>query len=683
MSLHGKGPSILFRKNIFQTLNVPVDTDSLARSILIHWGHYHGGIANGVQSVVQPSKDEVPVKKRRTQSKATTMHSLLQQLNEYEMNMILHIVGKGDRCGEAELSEFISMHAGKRDLRIRNLISSFWTDISPDSGFDSTSAMLETQSVLEEQRKRIYAICGLSGATAEERLQAVCEPSELTEHQLEFVAKCTGVTVKKVDTTDIQRLILEIPRMDDDIRGMCRKDIVDLSALCDLAHKVRFKLEPQRGDVPQERQFSNNEMEIIKAINKSLKLPFIDLSVLRSSLTEMTYDVVRHGNFVGVSNYKKEVVAAWLNSSRFDFSIESLKVAARREAEAHTLAEFLGLKTPKAYGILDYSFGVSKEKSPDKGPSVVVNDDNFSGAFVVLPNGKTIRLDAIWDGMGGYANGSLASGIAKQIFEISAAAGWIQTPEDLRKVFVMADIAIVFKQLDNTFKKDNPEYKDSNKLGNLQQKDHMGTTAVITFESDDELFVINCGDSDFKLIDGDKNVYVHIPHDIMYTAYLSKYEEEAADMMRKKAAEQKINVSGISTASHLWFHQHVRSLAEQRINAERPPETNDNHVGSVLGGRSRYITINGRTYDFESIAVKRGQVKILTTDGLSDVACQHEYAYIVSSCRGDPLKIREKLMDLGKSRNKDGLKYELPCGCKKIGKNDDQTAIAVPVSLRK
>jgi len=102
-------------------------------------------------------------------------------------------------------------------------------------------------------------------------------------------------------------------------------------------------------------------------------------------------------------------------------------------------------------------------------------------------------------------------------------AGWVATPEDVRKVFIIAHLAIVMEQirtLKETRERECPEdmreefEKDPEAAigGYWIQENDMGTTAVVSFQDGEKFYGIHCGDSDYMVIRDGEVVIQSVGH---------------------------------------------------------------------------------------------------------------------------------------------------------------------------
>jgi serine/threonine protein phosphatase PrpC len=323
---------------------------------------------------------------------------------------------------------------------------------------------------------------------------------------------------------------------------------------------------------------------------------------------------------------------------------------------------------PRIKGRIDYGSGVSK-KSTD--PDKTVNDDNFSSAILTLPDGQKMRLDAVWDGMGGYEGGAIASRIAKDIFEMAAVCGWVTSAEDVRRLLVMTDLAIVFEQLSDKYDLKDPQLLNTLTLGSHPQKNKMGTTAVVSLQQGEELFVVHCGDSDFKLIEQGRSAYRHIHHDSEYGNRMMILEYEAFQELTEDLRRMNADPQTLGHSAHSRLKQSARQLAEEKIRRELINQSPGSPISAVLGGHGKYMQINGLTYEHKPLRVKDDSIQVLCSDGISDIVCEHEYAMVINNAKGDLELARRNILALAEMPPADFL-----CGCgPRPEKNDDKTLI--------
>jgi serine/threonine protein phosphatase PrpC len=317
------------------------------------------------------------------------------------------------------------------------------------------------------------------------------------------------------------------------------------------------------------------------------------------------------------------------------------------------------------------------------------NDDAISQATITLESGETIELDGVFDGMGGHDSGYVASGIMKQAFEVAALSGWITTPEDARKLIVLADVMLSIKQ----FKK--------KQFGSKK----MGTTAVIGFQQGEDLYLIHCGDSDGKLYRDGILIFSTVGHALvnqileMSGVQLGKKTREAADLIKRYATsvhlpaqDTKFRILGTDTLKASTDGRTVQFtiirdgnivcqgqgspiLHEKLI--EIMESEHGNIVTGAVGNNIGTTTINNKKHDYQSIKTQRKDIKLICSDGITVPLCSHETPLAIEQCNGNLQQAAELLLEWAESRRANGKKMFKPnCHCdERSTKNDDKSVI--------
>jgi serine/threonine protein phosphatase PrpC len=403
---------------------------------------------------------------------------------------------------------------------------------------------------------------------------------------------------------------------------------------------------------------------------RTATMPGKEFDRILEAFEEPLQQKVIRGGFVGIKNYKPEIVKLWLHYTSSSPAYASLKAAARAEDEFHTLLDFLGIVAPKAHGRIEENCGMTKAKN--LAPPERKNEDSMSSSRIALPDGTIIVLDAVWDGMGGHDDGSLASGIAKEIFEISSLAGWIKEPEDVRKLMILTDLAIIFEQISRAYKPEDPNLHDPLVIGNLRQQNSMGTTAVLCFQRGTELYVVNCGDSDFRLFASDVD-YRHVVHDGSYDVRVQLQEDKELRALEDELRKNGRDPDKMDIYSRVALKEKARHLAEKKLSKDTEPPVS-NVISAGLGGLAKYIHINGTTQWSKPVKVNGSAVKMLASDGVSDIVCHHESETLIMQSNGDLDLALKRIMALADHRSVDGAIFRLTCGCPdRQGKDDDKS----------
>ncbi|MFH1520789.1 MAG: hypothetical protein ABID61_04035 [Candidatus Micrarchaeota archaeon] len=372
--------------------------------------------------------------------------------------------------------------------------------------------------------------------------------------------------------------------------------------------------------------------------------------------------------------YKQPIV----HLAAFDGQMRSSSLldAAYFQAQFDVLIGALGFTTRIEHTKITYEHSDMRAKR-DKNGTPKKCEDNFSSAEVHLSDGSVINLHAVFDGMGGHQGGEVASGIAKDVFEISAMAGWITTPEDVRHTFVMADLAVVMEQILISHSSDI-----------YAPRTPMGSTMSVAFQHGDKFYGIHCGDSDWRVIRNGEVVFRDVGHSLAYTFGYDKALTELEASGR--------NVDSLTPSEVYTFFSRV---AEATAEAELFDVViaQKNVIVAAIGGMANYITINNMGSNAPPFILQDGDHIVLNSDGIGVPVCDHEIALLLDFYQGDLNLVRDALLNMAEARrtdnengplDKDGQptaikEFQPLCKCPpREGKRDDDKVVtAVKVDL--
>lgn len=453
-----------------------------------------------------------------------------------------------------------------------------------------------------------------------------------------------------------------------------KHNTLDLHTAAGLAHKVRFVADhslsrEEKGlavtlinatytDSCYDRNSSGLGLSLSNQYspNGVVRLPDDNLANLRDAFTKATSD----------NKYKQPIV----HLAAFDGQMrsESLLTAAYVQAQFDVFISALGFDTQSPQTKITYDHSDMKAKR-DKTGNPQKCEDNFSSAEVHLPDGSVINLHAVFDGIGGHQGGEVASGIAKEVFEISAMAGWITTPEDVRRTIITADLAITMEQILRKTSSDLYVHKA------------MGSTMSVAFQHNDQFYGIHCGDSDWKVIRNGAVVFRDIGHSLAY-----EYGYESA--LRELSGRDPSSLTPEETRQ---FFRRVKEETEKYESSEFVI-AHRNVIVSAVGGIANYITINNMDSDALPFILKDGDHIILNSDGIGVPVCDHEFALFLDLYHGDLKQVREALISTAEARRTDNrngppdadghptaiTEFDTTCSCPpRLGKGDDDKVVTI------
>ncbi|MFN7991670.1 MAG: hypothetical protein U0R44_05935 [Candidatus Micrarchaeia archaeon] len=401
-----------------------------------------------------------------------------------EKELLMKLLGRQGEFEQGALKEFMELDAGVRELRWRNFLASIWTegDWKAKARSQTAGNAYVNRSTLVEAEKNYWAgaygqlskACGLKDATGREKLTAILtEP--LTERQRAFVGLTpqeTGDGHKRSEVMNFKEWVAGLdPREAANLWKVARPDAVTLA---DLAWKLRYS---------KGTGFSDDQSYLMRWLLKANPAS-------EEQIEEFNEDLC--------SSFKKNRVLLVEASEHIWRSPDGLLESARSSEEYLVMLEFLGIPFRSASAEIQHKRGFS-EGSWNLDGRHQQNDDSFT-SLDIRSDGRTIRIDAVFDGVSGHSGGYMASGIARETLEIAAMSGWITTPEEGRKALILCDIVICLE-------------KTRCKIYD------MGTTAAISFIDGADFHGIHCGDSDWKIMRGGQIIETSKAHGFGNTIY--------------------------------------------------------------------------------------------------------------------------------------------------------------------
>ena len=485
-------------------------------------------------------------------------------------------------------------------------------------------------------------------------------------------------------------------------RSLHLRDRTDLLCLGSFLHKMRFSKDPVLSSDEEslsQKYFGMGRKELEKDDGK------------RASLIKALTDHTRSGGqeFQKSSVYYPEILSLYRSSLLM--GANALLEDAKKEDEYALLLDYLGVKTNRADGMLDQSRGASRAKMAGKKEDR--NDDSYSSAKLTLKDGSKVLLDMVADGMGGHdmgesagkTNGQIASAIAKDVFDISCLAGWIRTPEDARKIILMADIAVVMEQIrmreqarakedvESSWRikrvelpsKEEPRVVEQferevrermqERLADLPavQENNMGSTFTITMQKGRDFWGIHCGDSDWKILRDGKILHQSAGHSREFAARLeveAKSRAETLELWAKKG----LDVRAMDGAHLLEFEKQVKEKTEEQM-AGLKAVLRQNLVSSVIGVMPAFVHINNAEKGYAPMQLEGSDILLVMSDGISVPVCDHELGIVAERCKGDLKQAQADLISLAEERRRT-IPHKTLCQCgEREGKNDDKTLI--------
>jgi hypothetical protein len=399
----------------------------------------------------------------------------LANLGAREKELIMKTLGRKGECSPVALSQYLSMDSGLRDLRTRKFLDSIWTNGAwkeqvadgqfRGSMFVSRAPLIEAElNEWNAAAKRLQDALELEQPTQAARLAAL-EPSELSEAHKRFIRLLPMKDSRAISAADVEEFrtwILSLKQAErDSLWRVAEPDVVTLATLL---HRISYI---------KKLDFNSDEIHLLRSLFGDEGIP--DLTLLKKGfLTGFRKD----DEWKFLSQQIRPLV--WTRPD------EGILASARACAEYRTLLDFLDIKHDDSSAKLFPDRGFVKASKNTEG-NHSTNDDTCA-SLEIMHGAKIMRLDAVFDGISGHNGGYIASGIAKETFEISAMAGWIASPEDARLVLIVADMVV-------NMEKERYSHK------------RMGTTASIAFKDGLNLYAVTCGDSPLKVVREGKVIF--------------------------------------------------------------------------------------------------------------------------------------------------------------------------------
>jgi len=431
--------------------------------------------------------------------------SFLSALGHAQKHLVLGVLGRpiGQDISKEAVSEFLSLHPGKREMLIENFISLAWSG----KGWRAVGEPERARDGLRSMLPASTAIDTATVALIRRKLNELAEDGQ-ERHLRLWVGQGEGALV-------LGQILYKHQYIRDP-----QYDGAELSFMRDLFGEDIERWSPER-----------YAKELHHALARKLD-----------------------------SGRVTPLARAAFEARGCD--LHSLRRSARRQREYFTLLDALGLPPERRRVLLDEDAG-SSVASPDH-----ENQDRLLS--LTMEGKERIHVRAVFDGVGGHGDGSLASSAARDTIEIFARAGWIRGPEDVRRALATADM-IIFNESYNQARMQGKELEE----GGLSM-----STAAVALIAGGDLYAIHCGDSQVALAGSEGLRFSTLPH------VLSD------------------------------------DFEMQRMLAKRGKDAGESgkRLTSTLGGLARRISINNNDAHerYSPLRVADGAAVLVTSDGVSD-----------------------------------------------------------------
>jgi serine/threonine protein phosphatase PrpC len=693
-------------------------------------------------------QDDVPIDNEGPTKRDIHMpnDAMMVSLTKNERDLISQVMGS--QFSEKTLYHFMNMPAGVRELRMMNAIAAFWDHESWREDVEGSRGLIE----------RINKTCAIPKPTRADMIDAVCDPSNLSNDQKDIIAEFFRVPLSKITNRNISQFGVWVRGSTSELGAFWEENYPDMqnvgdlvrrmesgggnlsadqeALLAELLHKepgdltkadlkkvaeismvqddlAKFRIQwfftdkEQRlkqwrsgqqglftaGDAVHKLRFAPgsvytpDELEFMREITGKPELGAMEdgygLALTDAEKEELASAFSKHTRNGDAPEYKREMMA--LASFGSVMEGKSLRETARREAGFNAMLDAFGVPHKSLEAWKHDGLALSVAKKDAKGQELP-NEDSHSSYNVRLSDGRVISLTAVFDGMGGEnkgqkgdkTNGERASALAREVFEMCALAGWMETPEDVRRMLVMADIAIVMEQM-----KPDPEGTTEDERPPDAQRNTMGTTASITLQIGDEFYCIACGDSECKVFreaetapeggaePGIEMVFRSIPHDQEFGLMMAA--RHSLELVWKNAGLDMANLDDFNKDE---FERQVEAKVGE-LKTIYSKMLRKNAVTSVLG-MPEYIHINNAETGWKPFKLQRRDIIMNSSDGVTKPVCDHEIPIVIEAAGGDLKLVKAQLVKLAEARVGEKPHATL-CKCKaRIGpKQDDDKTLAL------
>ncbi len=322
----------------------------------------------------------------------------VMELPDYKMKMLEVVTGSRNK--DEAIMVLKTMHPGLRELRLRN-------EIARQYGNANWESDVEKYTKLKQQ---LYEQYGLKEPTQAEKLETIRDENNLTEAQKYALANMFKTRISNLE----------------------------------LAASIQLKLRKTDRNKFSLKMFDDNEKKILDKILPG-KAPLEEKATL-GELQRVKYELIekhymKNENKNGQNLEKKVIYSSALalyNSG--ECGIETLRHAVREKKEAEILLEFMN-REPQHIVVF-----------PDRGLTRGKNSTNEDALLSadIHENGKTKRLDVVFDGVGESDEAASASTMASEVFVLGLLLKSPGSKEDLEMLMSMVDLAIFTSKDPNT-----------------------------------------------------------------------------------------------------------------------------------------------------------------------------------------------------------------------------------------
>ncbi|MFH0737809.1 MAG: hypothetical protein V1827_04475 [Candidatus Micrarchaeota archaeon] len=611
---------------------------------------------------------------------------ILASMTDHEADLLCKAMGAQSADGSA-VGSFLDLSPAEREMRVGRAINGFWL----------TSGWRGGGTELRDARISLYAKCDIKEPSCEEWEKL--SPDMLSEAQKGFVASLMGIAPGDVASDDIKAFGIWLRADQKEIDAYWRGKNPDHSAMEDLMEfmrdassqkkdvdfsllekilgkpnseftlddfsaweKVEKALIPMRRSynlwycIPQEermRFWRKGKVDLLSVAGLAHKLKFAPKKALTPDEDHVVSEVlVSAKGYSSLNESEREMFQQMLygqavrgedGGKSFPRSIKelfsqgsmdarSLLEAAHQEGEFRILAGALGVGYPSARAKTIYNDWDSASHGSDDGA--------FSSVEVSFEEGRTLRLDLVADGMsqanleGGYG----AAAIARDVFEICAIAGWITGPEDARLALMIADMAIINKQM---------------KRGNgLSLRADASCTAAIGVQDGGIFYGVHAGDCAWAILRGGEEAHSSQAHSGAW-GHRRRLYETALNEARQIWLEASFDPYDLPDSVGPEFERDVRDHADRLFESDLKGGAVPTEVESALGGSLKEVHINNAERGYLPIMLQEGDIIVLYSGGLAD-AVRDRSQIAVDACQGSLKAAQQVILESAADGEKNG-----------------------------
>jgi len=376
-----------------------------------------------------------------------------EQLDDYEKYMLEQIIGIQNGCSlvpvKTLIENLMNMDPGERYIRIRSAITMSMYD--PDGKVvakDWKKRIMDAQAAVDSLSNKL----GIMEPKFFQKRNVVTSNSDiLTKYQQALACKVAGMKPGP------KGLVIEVGT----------KAIVHIDA----STKMEIKEWIRKVD---------NLTKLASILNASTTKPASISHMSKDEIKLLSWAIGKDDSSV-TDDDVNEFLNGLINKDRYAFdklqiyiepSIENFRIVAAKMREAYDLIDLLG-KPIMPVRIKENSEGVwAGENSENPQISLILE----------YGDGRVTRINALFESIPGYEGSEKAASIAREVFELGAMCGMLETVHDAAVLCRIADLIIAFR---NYLNMSNGKIND--------MLDGSGSSVSLVIQENDSLETVHIG----------------------------------------------------------------------------------------------------------------------------------------------------------------------------------------------